>query len=281
MRRSVSAAPAVAVAAAPAVIAGARGVVHAGSKGCSNHHGGHIVTGRIHGLHRLGGVVATAVVVVVLVDHGRRHGCGGVRGLGRLVGAVVAVAAIGRAVGGGLHAQRDPVPGRRGGARRVVAACVLVDHVIGHGTVLVVGLGSAVAHRLVLGLARGLGLVAQHGAADHAGRRGGRPSAAMADGIADHAARQGTQNGARARGALAGIDVFIAADLLWHGHLLGHRGHRQHPALLLGQGHGGGRGRQRQKNQGFHDCTPVALAVFPARLHASVFLGPGKQFAVA
>lgn len=282
MRRSVSAAPAVTVAAAPAVIAGARGVVHAGSKGCANHHGRHIVTCRIHRLHRLGRVVTT-VVVIVFIDHGRRHGRGGVRGLGRLVGAVVTIAAVGAAVGCGLHAQCNPVARRRGGPRRVVAARVLIDHVVGHGAVLVVGLGGAVAHRLVLGLlSRGFRLVAQHGAANHAGCRGRSASAAVADGVAHHAARQRTQHGARARGAaLARVDVLIAADLLGHGHLLRHRGHGKHPALLLGQGYGGGRGRQRQKNQGFHDCTPVALAVLPARLHASVFLGPEKQFAAA
>src|SRR3989475_6693496 len=56
--------------------------------------------------------------------------------------------------------------------------------------------------RLVLGLlSRGFSLVAQHGAANHAGCRGRSASAAVANGIAHHAACQRTQHGARARGA--------------------------------------------------------------------------------
>ena len=55
--------------------------------------------------------------------------------------------------------------------------------------------------------------------------------------IARHATDQRAHHGAGARGALALVDGFIAADLLRHAHLLHHRHRLQHARALLGLDH--------------------------------------------
>ena len=162
----------------------------------------------------------------------------------------------------GLHAQRNPAARVGLGAGGVLAARVFIHHVVAHGAVFVVRLGGAALHVFVLRLAVALDVVAQHRAANHANGRGRRPAAALANGVARCATRNGSHDGARAAGAVAAIDGFIAAHLLRDGHLLHHRGGREHAALLLGVGHSGGAGQGGQggENNGlFHGETPFRV----------------------
>ncbi len=164
----------------------------------------------------------------------------------------------------------------------VLAAGVLVDHVVRDGARLVEGLRAAVAHDLGLRWAGTFDAVAQHGAADEADDGGRGAAAAVADGIARRAASDGTHHRARARLAARVGDLLIGADLLRHRHLLNDGRAADDAALLflgVGRAGGGGRccrqGKPDKRSEGVHgrllieewgDCMlpPLRQAGVPA-----------------
>ena len=169
-----------------------------------------------------------------------------------VITAVIAVGVAGEALGRGLHIEGNPVTGRRGRLRGVVAATVFVDHVVAHGLALIKGLRAALTHVLVRSRAIGLGLVAQHGATHHTGGGSGSTTTAAAYGIADQAAGQRTNHGTRTGIARCHGHGLVAAYLLGHGYLLGDWRGRQHTSSLLGKRHSSATRGQCHKYQGFH-----------------------------
>src|SRR5690606_16255491 len=143
---------------------------------------------------------------------------GAVSPLGCSLAAVVAVIAVDRVVGHGLHVQRNPLAGRVGGLRGVAATVVLVGYVVAYSTVLVEGLRAALAHGLILRGAVRFDLIAQHGSADQACAGGGCAPTATPYRIADQAACDSADHGTCSAGTRSNGYLLVVTNLLWHSH---------------------------------------------------------------
>jgi hypothetical protein len=189
------------------------------------------------------------VFVSVLNDRHARLGIAGVR---RADDAWLHIAAlaVGCGLARGLHLYGDVAPRIGGGLGGILAACILVHHVVAHGAVFIIGFGAAALYVLILGAALALDVVAQHGATDHANGRGCCAAAALAHGVASGAARDGAEHCAASGGALAGVHRLVGAHLARDGDLLHDGGGREHAGLFLCAGQCGG-GRQNGEGDGF------------------------------